>query len=856
MTKQAASMEEFARLEAPLLPHLIRLTKAIGPAFDMQQYSDSMVARLEGPIAARYETRSRVARIQRLAADRNAPPAERSRLVREAAEGCPGCRNAALGALAGLALKRGDIEGNINFLRAALAESRTSGNQNMVCWQYGGLGEGLKETGHRDSTILLWEAGLAVAQRHRLLDHVARFHLFLANHYASEGRWALANDYLGEVHRLTLDPALEGEDVRYVHEALQFLVRLGAWELVARDLRAAGPSLRRARRAGSPWSGAWEVGIIETQAMVAARSGDVATADRLFARADAMHATVGGRIPSRGRLLARWSRALTDAGRFERAIVTARRGQAYCDSFLIPEYGTSNAVALARACLRSGDLDGCGDALASFARASERLRSPRLREVLEYEALRAQWHRARNDRVGMLASLRSGLERLESGVAAMDATPEAYTFLFGENELRDLMHELVEAPEVSLEIERRWRRASELVRASAPNGDLVECADLVAAHLEGAVLPASATTMRDGVELTYHVGDRVLRWTRGRSGTRREVLHMGPRQLEEQIAQVMEAMSRDPEGVDAPVDAALGMRLRQLSELLIPAEVIGTNASRPGTLRISADGALALLPFEALNVSRRGYRPLQEDWNVAYEHFSRLRDGSTSRNRGTILADPQLSPRLLRMRSGLEPLSHGRAEAESMAVTDPSARRLMGASATLRALEEAWQDSRYLFLAVHSAVDPGMPTAAFVPLAPDSLEPRLDREYLEVADVLAADLTGCELVVLSGCATGVPASLAPSGAPSLAQAFLDAGAGAVVRTSWPVRDDYAASIMSTFIDLWMRRGMSPEVALNEARRRLMSGPRGYRHPFLWAAYGIERTEPPRSDGPVIERPRP
>ena len=86
--RELRSLDVYARAEAPLLHHEIRLAKAIGPAFDMQQYADSVVTRLESPVAVRFEFRRRTELIFRALRD-SLPAKTRVRRIEELEAGCP-----------------------------------------------------------------------------------------------------------------------------------------------------------------------------------------------------------------------------------------------------------------------------------------------------------------------------------------------------------------------------------------------------------------------------------------------------------------------------------------------------------------------------------------------------------------------------------------------------------------------------------------------------------------------------------------------------------------------------------------------------------------------------------------------
>ena len=102
--------------------------------------------------------------------------------------------------------------------------------------------------------------------------------------------------------------------------------------------------------------------------------------------------------------------------------------------------------------------------------------------------------------------------------------------------------------------------------------------------------------------------------------------------------------------------------------------------------------------------------------------------------------------------------------------------------------------------------------------------------------ILLTALAG--LVVLSGCSSGAPYLTARRAAACLGDAFLDAGAGAVVQTFWDVGDVQARELMTAFVGA-LSQNPSKIRTLNNVRRAALMGPRGVRHPFSWAAFSIQ-----------------
>ena len=92
--------------------------------------------------------------------------------------------------------------------------------------------------------------------------------------------------------------------------------------------------------------------------------------------------------------------------------------------------------------------------------------------------------------------------------------------------------------------------------------------------------------------------------------------------------------------------------------------------------------------------------------------------------------------------------------------------------------------------------------------------------------------------MLAGCASGRPYVTTDAEAPSLGDAFIDAGAAMVVETAWRVQDVAAEPIMTDFNRRWAAAGIDPARALNDAVRGALHGANGVRHPFHWAAYSV------------------
>jgi CHAT domain-containing protein len=130
-----------------------------------------------------------------------------------------------------------------------------------------------------------------------------------------------------------------------------------------------------------------------------------------------------------------------------------------------------------------------------------------------------------------------------------------------------------------------------------------------------------------------------------------------------------------------------------------------------------------------------------------------------------------------------------------------------------------------IYFAGHADSDSGRSSAALL-LA--------DGATLDESDIVRLHLDRNPLVVLAACGTFRGDAMHVAGMPSLARAFLLAGARAVVGTLWEVEDDVTSALFLDFSNQ-LRAGASPARALGHAQRAMLhsSEPR-LMHPATWA----------------------
>ena len=202
--------------------------------------------------------------------------------------------------------------------------------------------------------------------------------------------------------------------------------------------------------------------------------------------------------------------------------------------------------------------------------------------------------------------------------------------------------------------------------------------------------------------------------------------------------------------------------------------------------------------------------------------------------------------------SAFGPLPFARLEVERIAHLFPgAARTFVGAEATEERAKALAAQARYLHFATHTTLDEASPLDSAVVLAvPDRLVPGRENGLLQAWEIFASLRLDADLVVLSGCESGLGKEMEGEGLLGLTRAFQYAGAQAVLASLWKVSDRMTEPLMVRFYSA-LRAGKPRDEALRQAQVELLAGAAGNPGaagggggagaelaPFFWAGFEL------------------
>jgi CHAT domain-containing protein len=330
-------------------------------------------------------------------------------------------------------------------------------------------------------------------------------------------------------------------------------------------------------------------------------------------------------------------------------------------------------------------------------------------------------------------------------------------------------------------------------------------APLIAASLGPDVMLVEYVILNDGIAI----------FRAGRSGVEAEIVPVKPAELRQSVERFVDLLQRHGDLADVREQSAALYRI-----LIGPVARPLAGAKR---IIIVPDRQLHAVPFAAL-LNPATHRMLVEDFTItiAPNAASCLRSASSSSNTALIVGDPTAADTAA--------LPDAVREAQAIAAMYHSATVLIGERATRSRFLEGARSSGIIHYAGHARSDTRS-SLGTLRLAPDADTPGGE---LEASEIARMHLTNTPLVVLAACGTIRGDADHVEGMPSVARAFLAAGARGVVGTLWEIDDDAAAQLFRRFHQR-LSDGQSAAAALRDAQIELLrSGDARLQHPSTWA----------------------
>ncbi len=144
---------------------------------------------------------------------------------------------------------------------------------------------------------------------------------------------------------------------------------------------------------------------------------------------------------------------------------------------------------------------------------------------------------------------------------------------------------------------------------------------------------------------------------------------------------------------------------------------------------------------------------------------------------------------------------------------------------------------RIVHFATHSIINSQYPELSGIFLSMINERGEDQNGFLQLHDIYGLKLSA-DLVVLSGCSTGLGKDVKGEGLVGLTRGFMYAGSPRVVASLWKVDDRASAELMGSFYRALLEEKLPPAEALRSAKEVMWRQGR-WRSPHYWAAFVIQ-----------------
>jgi CHAT domain-containing protein len=288
----------------------------------------------------------------------------------------------------------------------------------------------------------------------------------------------------------------------------------------------------------------------------------------------------------------------------------------------------------------------------------------------------------------------------------------------------------------------------------------------------------------------------------------------------------------------------LNYRTLELYKILI--SPISSKLDHRRSLCIVPDGILSKLPFAALR-SPETKRYLVEDFVITVNPSASVLAYTLSLDRKKRkekaesflgIGNPRFNYQKFR---GLPALRWAVDEINNSAAHYQHSQIYSREKATESVVFEKIGGFDVVHLAAHILVDDQSPLQSQILLTEESGKRSTDQfaidGNLQAFEIYRLKLNRTRLIILSGCRSALGSQIRSESLGALAQAFIAAGAPAVIASLWEIEDQSSSELMQSFHYYHRSKQMSFGESLRQAQIALIRSENSkWRHPYHWAAF--------------------
>jgi CHAT domain-containing protein/Tfp pilus assembly protein PilF len=181
-----------------------------------------------------------------------------------------------------------------------------------------------------------------------------------------------------------------------------------------------------------------------------------------------------------------------------------------------------------------------------------------------------------------------------------------------------------------------------------------------------------------------------------------------------------------------------------------------------------------------------------------------------------------------------------RQEADAIIALAPASERKEAvdfAASRATAMDPQLSQYRYVHFATHALLNTRHPELSGIVLSLVDANGKDQNGFLLANEIYNLNLPA-ELVVLSGCRTGLGKEIKGEGIVNLTRSFMYAGAARVMVSLWDVNDRSTAELMTHFYRGALGRNLAPASALRSAQITMAKSDR-WRAPYYWASFVLQ-----------------